>query len=110
MRTIPNLSTTFGHFLTSPKRMPLLKPRSKRSRFVWVINTEEKGSDVNLASHLLLDAFRKDCEVAFVSQRYGRPRDRVEGRLERWLTKDLARSPSYSPSKSRTASIGTATE
>ena len=31
-----------------------------------VIKTEEKGSDVNLASHLLLDAFRKDCEAALV--------------------------------------------
>lgn len=31
-----------------------------------MIKTEEKGSDVNLASHLLLDAFRGDCEVAFV--------------------------------------------
>jgi len=31
-----------------------------------VSKTEEKGSDVNLASHLLLDTFRNDCEVAFV--------------------------------------------
>jgi uncharacterized LabA/DUF88 family protein len=31
-----------------------------------VVKTEEKGSDVNLASHLLLDAFRKDCDVAVV--------------------------------------------
>jgi uncharacterized LabA/DUF88 family protein len=31
-----------------------------------VLKTEEKGSDVNLASYLLLDAFRRDCEVAVV--------------------------------------------
>lgn len=31
-----------------------------------VLRTEEKGSDVNLASHLLLDAFLNDCEVAVV--------------------------------------------
>ena len=31
-----------------------------------VIKTEEKGSDVNLACHLLLDALRKDCDTAFV--------------------------------------------
>ena len=31
---------------------------------VWVDKTEEKGSDVNLASHLLRDAFLKQFEVA----------------------------------------------
>jgi hypothetical protein len=31
---------------------------------VWVEKTEEKGSDVNLASHLVRDAFRKQFEVA----------------------------------------------
>ena len=31
---------------------------------VW--KTEEKGSDVNIATYLLLDAFDKDCEAAIV--------------------------------------------
>lgn len=31
-----------------------------------MLATEEKGSDVNLASHLLIDAFRQDCEMAIV--------------------------------------------
>jgi hypothetical protein len=31
-----------------------------------VIRTEEKGSDVNLASYLLLDGFRSDCEATVV--------------------------------------------
>jgi hypothetical protein len=33
---------------------------------VQVVATEEKGSDVNLASRLLIDAFRRDCELAIV--------------------------------------------
>jgi hypothetical protein len=33
---------------------------------VEVIKTEEKGSDVNLATYLLLDAFRQHCETAVV--------------------------------------------
>jgi uncharacterized LabA/DUF88 family protein len=66
LRTIPNLSITYGHFLTQPKLMPLRTPPPTGSRFVWVIRTDEKGSDVNLASHLLLDAFKKDCEAAMV--------------------------------------------
>jgi uncharacterized LabA/DUF88 family protein len=31
---------------------------------VWVEKTEEKGPDVNLASHLVRDAFQKQFEVA----------------------------------------------
>ena len=31
-----------------------------------VQKTEEKGSDVNLATYLLLDAFTKDCDAAVV--------------------------------------------
>jgi NYN domain len=31
-----------------------------------VIKTEEKGSDVNLATYLLLDAFKRDCKAAVV--------------------------------------------
>lgn len=33
---------------------------------IRVVVTEEKGSDVNLASRLLIDAFRRDCEMAIV--------------------------------------------
>lgn len=33
---------------------------------IRVLSMEEKGSDVNLASHLLIDAFRHDCEMAIV--------------------------------------------
>jgi hypothetical protein len=46
--------------------MPLADPPPSGPKFVRVIKTEEKGSDVNLASHLLLDAFRKDASAAFV--------------------------------------------
>jgi hypothetical protein len=42
-------------------------PRSPiGSGYVKVIKTEEKGSDVNLATHLLLDGFRNDYELAVV--------------------------------------------
>ncbi len=33
---------------------------------VDVIKTEEKGSDVNLATYLLLDSFHKDAQAAVV--------------------------------------------
>ena len=63
-RQRPEVEVYFGHFLTSPIRMPLLHPVGNR-RTAQVINTEEKGSYVNLAVPLLndglLDAY--DCEV-----------------------------------------------
>src|SRR5262245_47530718 len=66
LETLPNLTVTYGHFLTNTVRMPLARPVPGGPRFADVIKTEEKGSDVNLASHLLLDAFRQDCEIAFI--------------------------------------------
>ena len=66
LKTIPNLSIHYGQFRTRPVQMRLEKPRRVGPKTVRVLKTEEKGSDVNLASYLLLDTFRKDCEVAVV--------------------------------------------
>jgi NYN domain-containing protein len=64
--TIPNVSIHFGHYLTHQTMMRLAQPPARGSAYVRVLKTEEKGSDVNLASLMLLDAFRSDCEVAVV--------------------------------------------
>jgi NYN domain len=61
--TIPNLSVHYGHFLSHVVTMYLAPPQNG---FAKVIKTEEKGSDVNLATHLLADGFRNDYEVAIV--------------------------------------------
>jgi uncharacterized LabA/DUF88 family protein len=66
LETLSCLSIHLGQFQTRPTRMPLAKPRAGGAKTVEVLKTEEKGSDVNLGSYLLLDAFRKDCEVAIV--------------------------------------------
>lgn len=60
------IETHFGHFITRPVRLPLVEPPSTGSRFAEVFRTEEKGSDVNLATYLLLDAFKNRCEIAVV--------------------------------------------
>lgn len=65
LSTIPCLEIIEGHFLSHPVRMPLVKPTGSDTH-ARVIKTEEKGSDVNLASHLLLDAFNKDFDCAIV--------------------------------------------
>ena len=60
----PEVEVYFGHFLSHKVRAPLANPVDG-SRTVEVIRTEEKGSDVNLAVHVLndgwLDAY--DCAV-----------------------------------------------
>ena len=60
----PEVSVHYGHFLTHAVSAPLANPQGP-DRFAKVIKTEEKGSDVNLAVHLLNDAWldRYDCAV-----------------------------------------------
>lgn len=62
---IPELTITLGHFLENRVSMRLADPPPAGSRFATVIRTEEKGSDVNLALHVLNDAWhdRYDCAV-----------------------------------------------
>jgi uncharacterized LabA/DUF88 family protein len=63
LRTIPNLEIVEGSFLSHEVMMP----RSPiGSGYVRVVKTEEKGSDVNLATHLLLDGFRNEYELAVI--------------------------------------------
>lgn len=53
----------YGFFLTHEIMMPLAPPDRGYRR---VIKTEEKGSDVNLATHLLIDGFDNKYELAVV--------------------------------------------
>ncbi len=66
LQTIPNLTVHYGLFLTRPVRMPLASPPPNGPRTVDVLRTEEKGSDVNLATHLLVDGFDSDFELAVI--------------------------------------------
>jgi uncharacterized LabA/DUF88 family protein len=63
LRTIPNLELVLGSFQTHEVKLPLAPPASG---FARVLRTEEKGSDVNLATHLLIDGFRDNYELAVV--------------------------------------------
>lgn len=67
LQTIPNLSVHYGHFLTNPVRLPLANPSPDGPRTVEVLRTEEKGSDVNLATYLLVDGFDGDYELAVIT-------------------------------------------
>jgi hypothetical protein len=64
LRNIHNLSIYEGHFLIHTVSMPLATPPPAGPRFVPVIKVEEKGSDVNLATQFLCDAFRDKFDTA----------------------------------------------
>ena len=101
---IPEISIYYGQFRSHEVNMPLAKP-SKRYKFARVIKREEKGSDVNLAVHLLNDAWlnKYDCAVVVSNDS-----DLVEAirivredrkKLIGWTIYDPPNSPEYRPSK-----------
>ena len=53
----------FGRYLSHAVTMRVADPNAKKP-FVRVIKTEEKGSDVNIAAHMLLDAFKNEYDCA----------------------------------------------
>ncbi|MDT8376424.1 MAG: NYN domain-containing protein [Mariprofundaceae bacterium] len=63
--TEPSVSVVYGHFLSHSVTMPLASPTG-RKKFARVIKTEEKGSDVNLATHLVHDAHLDRFDTAVV--------------------------------------------
>jgi len=63
LKTLPNLEIIEGDFRTREIMAPVVNPPPN---FIKVFKTEEKGSDVNLAAHLLLDGFRGNYECALV--------------------------------------------
>lgn len=64
--TLPCVTVHLGNFLTKEKVRPLVKPLADGTTHVKIWNTEEKGSDVNLATYLVHDAWRGLYDVAVV--------------------------------------------
>jgi len=63
--TLPNLTIKYGRFQTNQKNMLLVNPING-IKYADVIRTDEKGSDVNLALHLLHDGHLQDYELAII--------------------------------------------
>jgi uncharacterized LabA/DUF88 family protein len=65
--TLPNVEIYRGSFLTKNKNAPCaVSWAAGKYKPLSIVKTEEKGSDVNLATHLLCDAFRDNFDVAAV--------------------------------------------
>lgn len=66
LATLPKVSVHLGHFLTHEVTMALVVHPGQPQKYAKVIKTEEKGSDVNLATHLLHDAHLGRFDIAVV--------------------------------------------
>ena len=66
LATLPGFKAYYGTFRSGTKRRPLAEPGPGLPTHVLVRDSEEKGSDVNLATRLLVDAFNGDYEQAVV--------------------------------------------
>jgi uncharacterized LabA/DUF88 family protein len=66
LRTIPDLDIIYGHFLEHEVMMPLAGSPSGNPRYAKVIKTEEKGSDVNIAAHMVADGYQGAYQVAIL--------------------------------------------
>jgi hypothetical protein len=67
LATNPKIEIHFGHFLSHVIRMPICDGTgSVTGQYAQVLKTEEKGSDVNIAAHLLLDAHFSHFDQAIV--------------------------------------------
>ena len=64
--TLPGLEIHYGTFRQGARRRPLAQPIPGLPTYVDVLDSEEKGSDVNLATRLLVDGFRGNYEQAVV--------------------------------------------
>ena len=66
LATLPGFDAYYGVFRSGVKRRPLAEPVAGLPSHVLVRDSEEKGSDVNLATRLLVDGFNGEYEQAVV--------------------------------------------
>lgn len=61
----PKVSIYYGHYLTNLTHAKVHNPSKGAPKVVTIVKTEEKGSDVNIALHILNDAWlnKYDCAV-----------------------------------------------
>lgn len=64
--TLPGVEIHYGTFRSGTKRRPLAQPIPGLPAYVEILDSEEKGSDVNLATRLLVDGFKGEYEQAAI--------------------------------------------
>lgn len=105
LETLPRLTVHYGSCRAGSESLPISRLRTgERER---VVVRDEKGLDVNLATMLLMDGFRRDYEVAVVISTDSDivlPMRLVRRQLElpvgllkpgKWYTNELVRAASF---------------
>lgn len=114
LRTIPNITINFGRFATRPTQMPLdpvtyTQSQPNRPQMASVLRTEEKRSDVNLATLLLVDCFEGDFDeavivsndsdltlpVEMVNVKYGKPIGMINPHPKGQISVELVRATTF---------------
>jgi uncharacterized LabA/DUF88 family protein len=67
LKTLPKVELIYGNYVATQARMPLFEEWKRGEiKLVCVAKQEEKGTDVNLAAHMIRDGFRAEYEAAAV--------------------------------------------
>jgi len=67
LATLAKVEIVYGNYVARPAMMPILDEWKRGTlKLVCVAKHEEKGTDVNLATHLISDGFRGNFEAAAV--------------------------------------------
>ena len=68
LKTLPELKIHLGQFKSREVRGCLMDERTQKAtiKIVTIQKYEEKGSDVNIASHMLADGFQKQFDAAIL--------------------------------------------
>jgi hypothetical protein len=105
LETLPRLTVHYGSCRAGSESLPVSRSRTGEREYVVV--RDEKGSDVNLATMLLMDGFRGDYEVAVVistDSDLALPMRLVRTQLQlpvgllkpgKWFTNELVRAASF---------------
>jgi hypothetical protein len=105
LETLPRLTVHYGSCRAGTESLPISRSRTGEREHVVV--RDEKGSDVNLATMLLMDGFGRDYEVAVVistDSDLALPMRLVRRQLQlpvgllkpgRWYTNELVRAASF---------------
>ena len=113
LRTLPDLHIHYGRFASREVNMPRVPltnlPGQNRPETVRVLRTEEKRSDVNLASYLLLDCFDDDFDnavvlsndsdltlpIEIVSSRFRKSVGMINPQLRKFLSRELSKATAF---------------
>ncbi|MDA8219323.1 MAG: NYN domain-containing protein [Dehalococcoidales bacterium] len=100
LKTLPGCTIHKGQFRRREHTGEALWPREVAGKLACVATWEEKRSDVNLATYLLLDAFDHDCKAAIIISNDSDLTEPIKAVRDRFAIKTIVVNPEL-PAKRR---------